>query len=107
MKKVMILLCVLTVGVIFATENEKTEAKEKQLTELSALLQPTKINKAVDFGTTVCSGGTGTQTWRVWKDSSGNYWVTPSLEVQNTGQGTWRTSEQGAELLCKLAKGNE
>jgi hypothetical protein len=47
MKKVMILLCALTVGVIFATENEKTEAKEKQLTELSVLLQPTKINKVV------------------------------------------------------------
>ena len=109
-KKVMILVCVLTIGVLFASFTQPVE-DSVDLSNLAVLTKFETVNKTVAifdvFGTTVCSGGTGTSSWRIWKDDAGNYWVTPSLDVQNTGQGTWQASEGYANLMCKMAKGKE
>ena len=108
----MILVCVLTIGAVFAsftTDTEKTEKVEQnQLKQLSILLSPTGVNymKKTDdwkYKSTVCKGGTGTASWMVWEDTSGKFWVTPSQDVQETGQGTWQVSEEGADLVCKLS----
>ena len=105
MKKVMNLLCVLTVGAVFAAFTPQPDVSETELNNLEVLTKFETTNKTVKRFSgnmkLLCTGGTGHDTWGV-AIIDGVYYAIPSQNQQAEGNLPKVISGAMANMMCAM-----